>query len=53
MEIKIDLTEDKVIIVSRGELIQIDKPRTGYGENVVTWVDGEIKSDRVSYTNKR
>ncbi|WP_143804726.1 DUF3954 domain-containing protein [Paraliobacillus ryukyuensis] len=45
--------EDKTIIVKQGEVIVLDKPASGYGENVVTWVNGEIQGDRVSYTNKR
>ncbi|GAA5417940.1 hypothetical protein Pryu01_03018 [Paraliobacillus ryukyuensis] len=45
--------EDKTIIVKQGEVIVLDKPASGYGENVITWANGEIQGDRVSYTNKR
>lgn len=48
-----ELKEDAVLIHKNGEIHVIDKPKTGYGENVVTWVDGRIQADRVSYTNKR
>lgn len=53
-QIKIPVTDlkDKVVIVKQGRAIVLDKPETGYGENVITWVDGKIKADRVSYTNK-
>ncbi|WP_179123834.1 DUF3954 domain-containing protein [Paraliobacillus ryukyuensis] len=53
MKASVDISEDKVIIVKQGELITIDKPASGFGENVITWSNGEIQGDRVSYTNKR
>lgn len=53
MKINVDTTEDAVLIVKDGKVIKLDKPLTGYGENVVTWVNERIAADRVSYTSKR
>lgn len=53
--VAVDLNEneDAVLIYKKGKVIKLDKPASGYGEHTITWSDGEIKADRVSYTNKR
>ena len=45
--------KDKVIIIKKGVPTVLDRPATGFGENVISWTDGKITADRVSYTNKR
>ncbi len=54
-QIKVNVNDlkDKVIIIKKGVPTVLDKPQTGFGENVISWTEGEITADRVSYTNKR
>jgi len=48
----IDLLEDAVYVVKKGKLKKIDKPQSGFGEQLVTWQDGKIHAEKVSYTMK-
>lgn len=52
-DLGLNTTKDLVITIEKGVPKVLDKPHTGFGENVITWVDGRINHDRVSYTNKR
>ena len=52
IKIPVNDLKDKVVIIKQGRPIVLDKPASGYGEHTITWVDGKITADRVSYTNK-
>lgn len=49
---EVRLDEDAVLVVKQGELKRIPKPESGYGEYVVTWQNGKIHAEKVSYTVK-
>ncbi len=48
----VDLREDAVLIIKNGKLKRIPKPDSGFGEQVVTWQNGKIHAEKVSYTVK-
>ena len=48
----VDLNEDAVLVIKEGKLKRIPKPDSGYGEHVVTWQNGKIHAEKVSYTVK-
>ncbi|WBX81307.1 DUF3954 domain-containing protein [Virgibacillus salarius] len=48
----VDLNEDAVLVVKQGKIKRIPKPDSGFGEHVVTWQDGKIHAEKVSYTVK-
>lgn len=49
-EIKLD--EDAVFVVKKGVLKELPKPPSGFGEQFITWQDGKIQVEKVSYTVK-
>ncbi|MEN2765661.1 DUF3954 domain-containing protein [Ornithinibacillus xuwenensis] len=49
-EIKLD--QDAVFIVKKGQLKKINAPDSGFGEQTITWQDGKIHAEKVSYTVK-
>lgn len=51
-EAKVDLSEDAVLVIKKGELKRVPKPDSGYGEHVITWQNGKIHAEKVSYTVK-
>lgn len=51
-KITVDLKEDAVLVIKEGKLKKIPKPDSGYGEQVVTWQNGRIHAEKVSYTLK-
>lgn len=48
----VDLNEDAVLVIKQGQLKRIPKPISGYGEHVITWQNGKIHAEKVSYTVK-
>lgn len=50
VEIKLD--EDAAYVVKKGVLKKVPKPSTGFGEQLITWQDGKIHTEKVSYTIK-
>ncbi|WP_373894448.1 DUF3954 domain-containing protein [Virgibacillus sp. CBA3643] len=49
---EVRLDEDAVIVIKNGELKRVPKPDSGYGEHIVTWQNGKIHAEKVSYTVK-
>jgi hypothetical protein len=49
---EIDLNEDAVYIVSNKKLKQLDKPKSGYGKQTITWQNHVLGTAEVSYTIK-
>ena len=49
---EISLNEDAVLVIKKGELKKMTKPDSGFGEHVITWQDGKIHAEKVSYTMK-
>lgn len=52
MKAEVDLREDAVLVIKQGKLKEINAPDSGYGEQVITWQDGKIAHEKVSYTVK-
>lgn len=50
---EIDLKEDAVYAVINGELEPIERPKSGFGKQVINWKDGKIAYLEVSYTKKK
>ncbi|MEC0282308.1 DUF3954 domain-containing protein [Terribacillus saccharophilus] len=50
--VEIDLNKDAVYIVSNNKLKQLDKPKSGYGKQIIPWQDHKIGTAEVSYTIK-
>lgn len=48
---EIDLTSNGAFIVKNGHIVPLDNPISGYGEQVVIWLGGNI--DRVETKNVR
>ncbi|WP_144509191.1 DUF3954 domain-containing protein [Bacillus mycoides] len=42
MKVEIDVTCNAILIVEDGRVKQITPPVTGYGEQVVVWVNGKV-----------
>jgi Protein of unknown function (DUF3954) len=49
---EIDLNEEAVYIVSNKKLKQLDKPKSGYGKQTITWQNHVLGTAEVSYTIK-
>lgn len=45
MNLDIDLLKNCIYIVKNGELIQVEPPSSGYGEQIAVWMGGKV--DRV------
>ncbi|MDW0113781.1 DUF3954 domain-containing protein [Sporosarcina saromensis] len=46
----VDLKEDAVLVIKKGKLKVVTKPDSGFGEHLITWQDGKIHAEKVSYT---
>ena len=51
MSVEIDLMKNSMYIVKNGELIQVDPPASGYGEQIAVWLGGKV--DRVETKTTR
>ncbi|GAK05209.1 hypothetical protein JCM19037_3688 [Geomicrobium sp. JCM 19037] len=49
---EIDLSKDAVLIIKGGEITQVEKPVTGFGEQVITWQDHKLVHKKVSATER-
>lgn len=50
--VEIDLNSDAVYMVSNGTLKELDKPKSGYGKQQLTWQKNKLVNVEVSYTIK-
>ncbi|MFB1098156.1 MULTISPECIES: DUF3954 domain-containing protein [unclassified Terribacillus] len=50
--VEIDLNTDAVYMVSNGTLKELDKPKSGYGKQQLTWQKNKLVNVEVSYTIK-
>ncbi|WP_407925701.1 DUF3954 domain-containing protein [Chengkuizengella marina] len=50
--IETELNQSKVFITKEGELTEVPPPKTGYGEQTITWQGGKIKLVRTTYIEK-
>ncbi|MDT3494732.1 DUF3954 domain-containing protein [Bacillus toyonensis] len=42
MKTEIDVTNNKLLVVKDGEVLSFNPPASGFGEQVVIWVDGKV-----------
>jgi Protein of unknown function (DUF3954) len=49
-KVEIDLKEDAVLVIKNGQLKKINAPDSGFGEQTITWQNGKIAHEKVSYT---
>lgn len=49
---KINLSTDAVLVIKKKDLKLITKPESGFGEQLITWQDGKIHTEKVSFTMK-
>ncbi|MEK5068087.1 DUF3954 domain-containing protein [Sporosarcina sp. FSL K6-1508] len=47
---KISLNTDAVLVIKKKDLKLITKPESGFGEQLITWQDGKIHTEKVSFT---
>lgn len=47
---KINLNADAVLVIKRQDLKLITKPESGFGEQLITWYEGKIHTEKVSFT---
>ncbi|MDA2637426.1 DUF3954 domain-containing protein [Bacillus cereus] len=52
MKREIDVTRNGVYIVEDGQLTAIKPPESGYGEQIVIWVNGKVSHTHVTTTVK-
>lgn len=52
MKAEVSLNEDAVLVIKQGKLKEINAPSSGYGEHVITWQNGKIAHQKISYTVK-
>lgn len=52
MKKEIPLTENAIYRVIDGRLDKLDKPKEGFGKQVITWQDDKPLRYEVSYTKK-
>lgn len=51
-KVEVSLKEDAVLVVKKGELKVVTKPESGFGEHLITWQNGKIHTEKVSFTMK-
>ncbi|MDP7979114.1 DUF3954 domain-containing protein [Bacillus sp. WLY-B-L8] len=49
---EIDVTTDKIIVIKDGKVTPYERPQTGFGEQVVVWVNGKAIRVDTKYTEK-
>ncbi|MDR4171188.1 DUF3954 domain-containing protein [Bacillus nitratireducens] len=42
MKKEIDVTNNKLLVVKDGEVLAFNPPESGFGEQVVVWVNGKV-----------
>lgn len=46
------LKENTVYIVKDGELVELDKPKTGFGKTIIHWQNDKVVNKEITYTIK-
>ncbi|MGM7683526.1 DUF3954 domain-containing protein [Cytobacillus sp. Hm23] len=49
---EIDTSENKVIVIKNGKLIEIEPPDSGYGEQSIQWQGGNVKLVKTTKINQ-
>lgn len=52
MKAEVDLKEDAVLVIKQGKLKEINAPDSGFGEQIITWQNGKITHEKITYTLK-
>lgn len=47
---KISMNTDAVLVIKRKDLKLVTKPESGFGKQLITWQDGKIHTEEVSFT---
>lgn len=48
----LDISQDKVLLIQGGEVVEVEAPKSGYGELRVVWVHNVITQYDKKETNK-
>jgi len=46
------LKENTVYVVQDGKLIEMDKPKSGFGKTILHWQEDKIVNTEIHYTTK-
>ncbi|MBJ8052952.1 DUF3954 domain-containing protein [Bacillus cereus] len=52
MKIEIDVTSNKIYVVKDGNVIAVNPPVSGFGEQVAVWVNGKVDRVDTKFTEK-
>ncbi|TKH22855.1 DUF3954 domain-containing protein [Bacillus wiedmannii] len=52
MKIEIDVTSNKLYVVKDGNVIAVNPPVSGFGEQVAVWVNGKVDRVDTKFTEK-
>ena len=47
MKKEIDVTSNKLLVVKDGEILSFNPPESGFGEQVVIWVNGGVSMSKL------
>ncbi len=51
-KIEIDVSSNKLLIVKDGNVTAVNPPMSGFGEQVVVWVNGKVDRVDTKFTEK-
>ncbi|HDR7363159.1 TPA: DUF3954 domain-containing protein [Bacillus toyonensis] len=52
MKVEIDVTKNQILVVNDGVVKPYEQPKTGYGEQIVIWVNGKVLHVKTTYIEK-
>ncbi|CAH2465078.1 DUF3954 domain-containing protein [Bacillus mycoides] len=52
MKAEIDVTKNQIFVVNEGVVTSYEQPKTGYGEQMVIWVNGKAIHVKTTYIEK-
>lgn len=52
MKREIDIKAKGIYIVANGKIIFVEPPESGYGQQILYWVNGELSHTQITVTKK-
>ncbi|WP_017154158.1 DUF3954 domain-containing protein [Bacillus bingmayongensis] len=52
MKVEIDVSNNKIYVVKDGQVIPVNPPSSGFGEQVAIWVNGKVDRVDTKFTEK-